>query len=262
MDNFLAQNGYCRKVLVKDGSCVFRAVSETLFLTQAYHHHVRQTCADYHWRHQEEELAGIRDMMALSRIYQLEFFVFHVPGMSPLNVTESGHPTQICLVHADNCHYDLVQSRAFVQDLAICQSVVYEVLYRGVFGLTGELQEAVSFIRQQKKSSLDTNGKIFAFPESLQHLCGKEPHTKGGGSVERATPPLPYRIAKALDPVLYRNVELDIVQEEKREIKLRLQGRGLYGVFCPGDKCQHMRCDWGYWGLFRYTLFLAHFLFP
>ena len=33
---------------------------------------------------------------------------------------------------------------------------------------------------------------------------------------ERPTPPLPYRIAKALDPVLYRNVELDIVQEEKR----------------------------------------------
>lgn len=33
---------------------------------------------------------------------------------------------------------------------------------------------------------------------------------------ERLIPPLPYRIAKALDPTLYRNVELDIVQEEKR----------------------------------------------
>ncbi|XP_076446483.1 uncharacterized protein LOC143283927 isoform X2 [Babylonia areolata] len=247
MDNFLAQNGYCRKLLVKDGSCIFRAVSETLFLTQAYHSHVRQMCTDYVWRHQEEfqdceisehrELAGITDMMALSRIYQLEFFVFQVPGLSPINVTGSGHATQICLVYADNGHYDLVQSRAFVQDLAICQSVVYEVLYRGVFGLTVELQEAVSFIRQQKKSSLDSNGKIFVFPESLQKLCAKDLHYQGG-AIERATPPLPYRIAKALDPVLYRNVELDIVQEEKREIKLRLQGRSLYGVFCPGDKCQ------------------------
>ena len=32
----------------------------------------------------------------------------------------------------------------------------------------------------------------------------------------RSTPPLPYRIAKALDPDFFRNVELDIIQEEKR----------------------------------------------
>jgi hypothetical protein len=37
---------------------------------------------------------------------------------------------------------------------------VYELLYRGVFGLSTELEEAVSFIRQQKKASLDTNGKM------------------------------------------------------------------------------------------------------
>ena len=39
-------------------------------------------------------------------------------------------------------------------------AVVYEVLYRGVFGLTAELEEAVDFIRQQKKPAADINGKM------------------------------------------------------------------------------------------------------
>jgi len=32
----------------------------------------------------------------------------------------------------------------------------------------------------------------------------------------KPSPPLPYRIAKALDPVIYRNVQLDIWEEQKR----------------------------------------------
>lgn len=32
----------------------------------------------------------------------------------------------------------------------------------------------------------------------------------------RVTPPVPYRIAKALDPVIYRNTELDIWEEDQR----------------------------------------------
>ena len=45
----------------------------------------------------------------------------------------------------------------------VCAAVVYEVLYRGVFGLTAELEDAVTFIRQQKKPSLGNlgnNGKL------------------------------------------------------------------------------------------------------
>ena len=34
--------------------------------------------------------------------------------------------------------------------------------------------------------------------------------------MRKTTPPVPYRIAKALDPCIYRNVELDIWEEEKR----------------------------------------------
>ena len=49
---------------------------------------------------------------------------------------------------------------------------------------------------------------------------------------ERPTPPLPYRIAKALDPALYRNVELDIVHEEKRGELLTIPTAGWGLSFC------------------------------
>ncbi|GFR72388.1 protein ovarian tumor locus [Elysia marginata] len=60
--------------------------------------------------------------------------------------------------------------------------------------------------------------------DTLKKLCG------------RSSPPVPFRIAKALHPALFRNVELDIVQEEKREARLR--NLGLSSGFSPGDKCQ------------------------
>lgn len=60
--------------------------------------------------------------------------------------------------------------------------------------------------------------------DTLKKLCG------------RSSPPVPFRIAKALHPALFRNVELDIVQEEKRETRLR--NLGLSSGFSPGDKCQ------------------------
>jgi hypothetical protein len=42
----------------------------------------------------------------------------------------------------------------------------------------------------------------------------QEPHHR------KPSPPVPYRIAKALDPSIYRNVELDIWEEERRGISI------------------------------------------
>ncbi|XP_033744093.1 uncharacterized protein LOC117329970 [Pecten maximus] len=52
----------------------------------------------------------------------------------------------------------------------------------------------------------------------------------------KKTPPLPYRVAKALDPLIYRNTELDIWEEDRREAIHREKFRHF--TFSPGDKCQ------------------------
>ncbi|XP_046368681.1 uncharacterized protein LOC124143683 isoform X2 [Haliotis rufescens] len=237
MDAYLAQLGLCRKTIVRDGSCLFRAVSEKLFLTQSYHLRIRQMCADYLWRHRDEfepEWAGQVEMMVLSRLYGVDFIIFQQPECPPANVTQNNFVTKILLCFVDGVHYDIIYPRSFVQDAAICQSILYEILYHGVFGLTNELQEAVLFIRQQKKSSreIHENGCLYL------ETCHSGENNFLTRHISRSTPPLPYRIAKALDPVFFRNVELDIIQEEKREAKLRTQQGKDFNGFAPGDKCQ------------------------
>ncbi|XP_049845552.1 OTU domain-containing protein 5-B-like [Schistocerca gregaria] len=47
MDQWLESHGFYRKHTARDGSCLFRAVSEQIFFTQAAHKIVRKHCTDY-----------------------------------------------------------------------------------------------------------------------------------------------------------------------------------------------------------------------
>ncbi|KAK3719823.1 hypothetical protein RRG08_040125 [Elysia crispata] len=255
MDAFLVELGLCRKAIAKDGSCIFRAVSEKLFLTQVYHGKVKETYLEHMSKHVDEYQSfvdedlnnrlealdkgkiqpGLIEMAILSRIYSLEFFVFHSPNQEPFNVTQNNFCQEVYLCFVGGSQYDLVYSKSVLQTTALCQSVLYEILYRDVFELDSELDEAVLFLELQKELPRNNNFRdgflsdvisLFGVDktDTLKKLCG------------RSSPPVPFRIAKALHPALFRNVELDIVQEEKREARLR--NLGLSSGFSPGDKCQ------------------------
>ncbi|RUS74357.1 hypothetical protein EGW08_017880 [Elysia chlorotica] len=235
MDAFLAELGLCRKAIAKDGSCIFRAVSEKVFLTQVYHEKVKKAYVEHMSKHVDEyqqfvdedlknrleavdkgEIQpGLIEMAVLSRIYSLEFIVFHSPNQEPFNVTQNNFSEKVCLCCVGGNQYDLVYPKSEVQTTALCQSVLYEILYRDVFELDSELDEAVLFLELQKELPRNNNLRdcflsdvisLFGVDktDTLKKLCG------------RSSPPVPFRIAKALHPALFRNVELDIVQEEKR----------------------------------------------
>eukprot|EP00057_Strongylocentrotus_purpuratus_P019432 XP_011673906.1 PREDICTED: putative HIN1-like protein [Strongylocentrotus purpuratus] len=53
IDDFLASQGLVRKITAKDGSCLFRAVAEQVFHTQALHNDVRQACIRFMERNKE-----------------------------------------------------------------------------------------------------------------------------------------------------------------------------------------------------------------
>ncbi|KAL5011268.1 hypothetical protein ScPMuIL_009819 [Solemya velum] len=251
MDSYLTSLGLWRKPVAKDGFCLFRAVSEQLFNTQTHYQHIYQVCRFYFSPLEEEEVnlewSEIEVMDILSRLYKRDFLIYEVAGKPPLNATENGFDKVISLCRIDDGHLHCVYPRSFMQDSALCQSIIYEILYRGVFKLDHELEEAVSMIRDQNKNkrraehsysyqSLDGDSSAIAVRLS-QSRCYITPHYKDR-HMRRATPPVPYRIAKALDPDIYRNVELDIWEEEKREIQLREKYLSKEIQFAPGDKCQ------------------------
>lgn len=47
MDEYLGSLGLFRKVVAKDASCLFRAISEQLFHSQIHHLQIRRACVSY-----------------------------------------------------------------------------------------------------------------------------------------------------------------------------------------------------------------------
>ncbi|ESO88479.1 hypothetical protein LOTGIDRAFT_165606 [Lottia gigantea] len=221
MDDYLMRLGLCRKSVVRDSSCLFRIISEQIYFTQALHGTVQKKCLEYLCNHRDELLNEPPihcEMMALSKIYKIDILIFQSPDEKPVDVTRNGYSKLVLLCHVDGIHYDMVYTQSHIHGLAISQSIIYEVLYRGVFELDSELDEAVNFLRQQKKTSRENS--LNESDHNLSCTSSSSPSLEYELSQKitlRLTPPLPYRIAKALDSTLYRNVAKDIVEEEKRE---------------------------------------------
>ncbi|KAH9507936.1 N-acetylglucosaminyldiphosphodolichol N-acetylglucosaminyltransferase catalytic subunit alg13 [Bulinus truncatus] len=169
MDSALAGMGLTRKQITREDS-VFRAVSEKLFYSQCHHERVKSGCLAHLESNMQEyqqyideflperlkELregkieAGHLEMIALSHMYRVDFIIFHSLTQKQFCLTPNIYDRKIHLCYVEDNHYDLVYSKETVQAAAICQSIVYELLYKGVFGLDSELEEATLFLEVQK----------------------------------------------------------------------------------------------------------------
>ncbi|XP_033631678.1 putative bifunctional UDP-N-acetylglucosamine transferase and deubiquitinase ALG13 isoform X2 [Asterias rubens] len=262
IDDYLSSVGLYRKVTAKDGSCLFRAVAEQVFHTQALHVKVREACIQYMENNKDrfapfvegpfdhhlyklknpKEWAGQVEISALSLMYKRDFHVYQEPGMGAFNVTQNGFPDKVVLCFSHGNHYDSVFSRKFQENAAITQAVIYEILYKDVFKLSKQVDEAVDILRcSNKKPRRDSNCSAEGLKERDDRECGIERDGRdryGRFHEEKRRPPLPYRVAKALDPEIYRNVEFDAWNEERKEQQHQdfLLASGMQYV--PGDKCQ------------------------
>ncbi|XP_071498300.1 uncharacterized protein [Diadema antillarum] len=268
IDDFLASQGLMRKLTAKDGSCLFRAVAEQVFHTQALHNTVRQACIRYMERNRAhfepfvegsfdehlqklrnaKEWAGQVEISALSLMYKRDFIIYQDMGKPPSNVTQNGFPDVVLLCFTNNNHYDSVFSKSYHSGLAVCQSIVYEILYKRVFNIAKEADEAVEILRSSPSKKTP---RPYGFRERNNNTDGldRDQHSPrrqgdderdrfGKPRIEKRRPPLPYKVAKALDPDLYRNVEYDCWNEANKQQLHQdyIMASGLQ--FCPGDKVQ------------------------
>ncbi|XP_065585875.1 putative bifunctional UDP-N-acetylglucosamine transferase and deubiquitinase ALG13 [Cyrtonyx montezumae] len=291
MDEYLGTLGLYRKLTAKDASCLFRAISEQLFLCQIHHMEVRKACVSFMRQNQRnfesyvegsfekylerlgdpKESAGQLEISALSVIYNRDFILYRYPGRPPTYATDNGFEDKILLCCSGNGHYDSVYTKQFQANAAICQAVLYEILYKDVFLMDEEeLRSAVEMFRSSSKKnrnsgcveSEDTNF------DCLQEKVPRNPPGKRGDdwggndtdnpvedkfrqvTEEAKTPenssrmPFPYKVLKALDPEIYRNVEFDVWLDSRKELQktdyMVFAGRQYY----LGDKCQ-VRLDPG-----------------
>ncbi|XP_030630786.1 OTU domain-containing protein 4 [Chanos chanos] len=155
MDEHLKANGFYRKKIAKDGSCLFRAVAEQVLHCQGLHTKVRAACVNYLRQNRdlyesfiegdfEEYLERLQDpqswvgqveITALAELYKHDFVIYQQPGQPPVNITENGFTDKVRLCFLNGNHYDSVYPASFPTSSAICQSILYELLYERVFGV-------------------------------------------------------------------------------------------------------------------------------
>ncbi|KAL4594030.1 putative bifunctional UDP-N-acetylglucosamine transferase and deubiquitinase ALG13 [Arapaima gigas] len=168
MDEYLAGIGLYRKMTARDASCLFRAVSEQLYFSQRYHHKIRRDTVTFmranrcnfepfvegsfekYLERLEDptETAGQVEIKALSLLYRRTFVIYRYPGKQPTEIAEGDFAEKILLCCSNNGHYDIVYPRSFPAAAALCQALVYELLYCRVMGVEeGELHGALESFR-------------------------------------------------------------------------------------------------------------------
>lgn len=264
MDEFLASIGCWRKQIAGDGSCLFRAVSEHVYDTQSRHTAVRQACVAFmrgnrrvyepfvdtdfelYASNMERDnvWGGHLEMHAMALIYRKDFLIFEKPGKPAYYATENGFHDLIMLCFTQGNHYDCVYRAPVLNSLAFCQSIVYGVLYKKVFGLGEDVDVAVkkmlydkAYFKHKKNMTFEQWKESVKFGIEANVLPEEEQATASEvvTALANKIPPFPFKVAKALDPTIYRNVEFDVWHEAEKE---RVRSEHLVvPELEPGVKC-------------------------
>ncbi|XP_029910048.1 putative bifunctional UDP-N-acetylglucosamine transferase and deubiquitinase ALG13 isoform X2 [Myripristis murdjan] len=281
MDEYLASLALYRKMVARDASSLFRAVSEQLYHSQSYHQKIRQDCANYMRANRckfepfvegsfdkylerledPKETVGQVEIKALSLLYRRCFVIYRYPGKPATVITEDEFTDKVMLCCSNNGHYDIVYPRSYPASAALCQSILYELLYTRVFGVDeADLHQSMDAFRvggrryRNSPSACSDGDMGYELPEDRSHKeeaeaggAGAAAEDKARAGTDDSKPPaepsssrlsLPYKVLKSLDTDLYRNLEFDVWLDSCKELQ-----KTDYMVFAGrqyflGDKCQ------------------------
>lgn len=271
--------GYYRKHTARDSSSLFRVVSEAVYATQQHHKRVREECVDYMYsqrrlfepfiQHQGHDFdiyladlskmktrGSLLELQATAMLYRRNVLLFEPMTTGfPLLHDESFDTTLKVFYTNESRHFDSVYAKDEIEKLALCQSVVYELLYENVF----KLPDVKYAVEKMLYDPCDTempiqsshegdyvialNGRKLVMSTAKDTSCvlGSEWfcnfHNKHGDRhksrcdylagdkkmscvrqlMKAGITPFPYKIAKALDQSIYRNVEFDTWAAIRRE---------------------------------------------
>ncbi|KAM4834433.1 OTU domain-containing protein 4 isoform 3-T3 [Thomomys bottae] len=271
MDAYLRKLGLYRKLVAKDGSCLFRAVAEQVLHSQSRHVEVRMACIHYLRENREkfeafiagsfeeylkrlenpQEWVGEVEISALSLMYRKDFVIYREPNVSPSQVTENNFPEKVLLCFSNGNHYDIVYPIKHKESSAMCQSLLYELLYEKVFktdvskimmGL--ETSEVVDENNSEISDSEDDSCKnktttaadVNGFKPSS---CDEDPKNSGNS----ASLPFSRKVLKSLNPTVYRNVEYEIWLKSKQAQQKRDYSIAAGLQYEVGDKYQQVKLD-------------------
>eukprot|EP00795_Rhopilema_esculentum_P000597 gene597-10289_t len=221
MDQYLQSIGLYRKPVAKDGSCLFRAVAEKVYLTQARHLDVRRECIQFMKSNSElfrafvpgsfehhlfdlqnpKEWAGQVEITALSMLYKHDFIVYQEVNQPPQYVTANGYKDKIELCFSNGNHYDFIYPKSFKENAAVVQSMLYSHLYDIVFPECEKVDNP----------QMETNTTCDASPEE----ANKQVEVKT--AYDKESSGVCWELKRSMDPTVYRNVALEVWENSKQD---------------------------------------------
>ncbi|KAM5255830.1 OTU domain-containing protein 4 [Ctenodactylus gundi] len=264
MDVYLRKQGLYRKLVAKDGSCLFRAVAEQVLHSQSRHVEVRMACIHYLRENREkfeafiegsfeeylkrlenpQEWVGQVEISALSLMYRKDFVIYQEPNVSPSQVTENNFPEKVLLCFSNGNHYDIVYPIKYKDSSAMCQSLLYELLYENVFktdvskimmGLDpSEEADENSEISDSEDDNCKNKSTTTDDVNGVKPVSGNE--LKNNGNSARL--PFSKKVLRSLNPAVYRNVEYEIWLKSKQAQQKRDYSIAAGLQYEVGDKCQ------------------------
>ncbi|CAI5784289.1 OTU deubiquitinase 4 [Podarcis lilfordi] len=268
MDACLRSQGLYRKRVAKDGSCLFRAVAEQVFHSQAQHLDIRMACIHFLRNNREhfeafiegpfeeylkslenpQEWVGQVEISALSLMYRKDFIIYQEPNSAPSHVTENGFPDKVLLCFTSGSHYDIVYPVEYTVNAALCQSILYEMLYEKVFGIDvskilKELSppEVTKDADGNSEASDSEDGDMESEVAAANHTNGLKPpegkqqlHKRGRSN----SLTLPRGVLRSLNPSVYQNIEYEAWQQSKRDQQKQDFSIAAGMQYSVGDKCK------------------------
>ncbi|KAG7461726.1 hypothetical protein MATL_G00194190 [Megalops atlanticus] len=275
MDEYLKSKGFYRKKIAKDGSCLFRAVAEQVLHCQSRHTEVRATCVDYlkenrtkyesfiegnfeeylHRLEDPQNWVGEVEISALALIYRHDFIIFQEPGKPPVNITENNFTDKVRLCFLNGNHYDSVYPLEFIKTAALCQSILYELLYERVYGVDhsvvatylarrGDPEDGgYGECKSSEESDLEDNEDFWpneaAVPSNMNSR--RIPNSNQTCKTAKSHPSrvsLSQRVQMSLNPSFFRNVEYDVWLRSQRVQQKRDFCMAAGMQYSVGDKCK------------------------
>ncbi|XP_056418840.1 OTU domain-containing protein 4 isoform X2 [Hyla sarda] len=248
--------------------CVRTSLQSIVLHSQARHLEVRQSCIKYLWENRTQfeafiegsfeeylkrlenpqEWVGQVEISALSLMFSKDFIIYQEPNASPARVTDNGFSDKIMLCFSNGNHYDIIYPVSFAENAAMCQSIIYELLYEKVFGhcITKHVSKGDTFDSKPEEVFISEASGSDAENEvagknilSFGDMNGFKSHKDGKLPQRRSEPPsFPPSVFRSLNAGIYRNVEYEVwkkSQRDQQKLDFSIAAGMQYSV---GDKCQ------------------------
>uniref|UniRef100_A0A3Q3LAJ3 ubiquitinyl hydrolase 1 n=1 Tax=Mastacembelus armatus TaxID=205130 RepID=A0A3Q3LAJ3_9TELE len=270
MDDYLKAIGFHRKKIAKDGSCLFRAVAEQVLHSQSLHTTVRAKCVEFLKQNRQsyeafiegdfedylcklqdpQQWVGEVEINALAVMYKRDFEIYQEPGKPAVNITDNNFKDKVRLCFLNGNHYDSVYPISHIKNAAFCQSILYELLYTGVFkvdrGIVGPYQrssrtsnllsdDTMNACASSDESELGADEPLWVENETSTTSTRHNNQSYRGRGRGRQ---LPERVKRSLNPTLLRNIEYDVWQKSKRAQQKMDYCIAAGMQYTVGDRCQ------------------------